>query len=120
MKILKNSVQLMGHLGRDIELTNYETGNKKASVSLATSEYYKNNKGDLVKTTLWHNIIAWGKVAENMSASLTKGTHLALHGKLNYRSYETKGQTKYITEIIVDEFIKLDKQDKEDNTIAEA
>ena len=99
----------MGNLGKEVELRTFSTGMKKASTTLATTEFYKNQKGELVKNTQWHNLIAWGKTAENMGSQLTKGNTIAIHGSIQHRSYEANGQSKQITEILVDEFIKISK-----------
>jgi hypothetical protein len=72
MNQIKNSVQLIGHLGNDVRLTTFDSGAKKAEVSLATTQAYKNAKGELIKDTQWHNIIAWGKTADRMVSSLKK------------------------------------------------
>ncbi|MBK9256395.1 MAG: single-stranded DNA-binding protein [Saprospiraceae bacterium] len=113
MNTLKNSVQLIGNIGRDVEMVNFETGNKKASVTLATSDYYTNNQGEKVKQTEWHNLIAWGKTAELMAQLLRKGSEVAIQGKLTSRSYTDKaGVTRYITEVVVNEFLSLSRADK--------
>lgn len=110
MQVLKNSVHLIGNLGRDVEIRSFESGSKKASLTLATTEYYKNSKGELVKKTQWHNLVAWGKNAEAMAKVLTKGSLVAVAGSLSNRAYtDSSGQTRYITEVLVSEFMKLDK-----------
>jgi single-strand DNA-binding protein len=117
---IKNSVQLIGNIGKDIQLISFDNGNKKASFVLATNDYYTNNKGEKVKQTEWHNLVAWGKTAEFISESLSKGTEVAIQGKLTNRSYEDKeGTTKYITEVVVNEFFKIARSSKADeSTIA--
>jgi single-strand DNA-binding protein len=107
---IKNSVQLVGNLGKDVQLISFDNGNKKASILLATNEHYTNNKGEKVKQTEWYNLVAWGKTAEFMALSLSKGSEIAIQGKLANRTYDDKtGNKKYITEIIVNEFFKLSK-----------
>ena len=107
---LKNSVQLIGNIGKDITLSTFEKGTKKASLVIATNDFYTNNKGEKIKQTEWHSLVAWGKTAELMSESLTKGNEIAIQGKLSSRSYEDKeGVTRYITEVIVNEFYKLNR-----------
>lgn len=107
---LKNSVQLIGNIGKDVILSTFDKGTKKVSLVIATNDYYTNNKGEKIKQTEWHNLIAWGKTAELMAESLTKGNEIAIQGKLSNRSYEDKeGVTRYITEVIVNEFYKLNK-----------
>lgn len=112
---IKNSVQLIGNLGKDVVLTNFDNGNKKATLTVATNEYFVNAKGEKVKQTEWHNLVAWGKTAEAMGETLNKGAEVAVHGKLTSRSYADKdGTTKYITEVIVHDFYKIARQPSEE------
>jgi single-strand DNA-binding protein len=111
---IKNSVQLIGNVGKDVNLVTFDNGNKKISLAIATNEYYTNNKGEKTQNTEWHNIVAWGKTAENMAASLTKGNEVVIQGKLTSRSYTDKdGNNKYITEVVVNEFFKIAKSSRE-------
>jgi single-strand DNA-binding protein len=108
MKSLKNKVTLIGHLGKDVELKEFESGTKMARVSLATNEFFKNSNGEKVQETQWHNVVAWNKVAENLKDLCEKGTEIAVEGKLTYRDWEDKeGQKRYATEVVVSEFMKL-------------
>lgn len=110
MKSIRNSIQLMGHLGKDPELKSFDNNSKLVKFSLATNEKYKNKDGELVEETQWHNIVAWGKLAENMNSILKKGNEITVKGKLTHRSYDdANGVTKYISEIVVNEFVKLTK-----------
>ena len=105
---IKNSVQLTGNIGKEVNLISFDNGNKKATLVLATNESFTNTKGEKVKNTTWHNLIAWGKTAELMAHSIQKGNEVSVHGKLSNRTYTDKdGNTKYITEIIVNEFFKV-------------
>lgn len=107
---IKNSVQLIGNMGKDVQLASFDNGKKKATMVLATNDYFTNNMGEKVKQTEWHNIIAWGKTAEFMAESLKKGSEVAIQGKLSHRSYEDKdGITRYITEVVVNEFYAISK-----------
>ena len=111
MKDLRNRVQLIGNLGMDPEVKSFDGGRKLAKFSVATSQSYTNNKGERVKDTQWHNIIAWGKLAETAEKYLKKGSEVALEGKLVYRTYETKEkQLRYITEIVLNEFMMFSKK----------
>lgn len=108
---IKNTVQLVGNAGRDVTLTSFENGNKKATLLLATNEYYTNKSGEKVKQTDWHKIVAWGKTAEEMASSIQKGSEISVHGKLTNRTYTDKtGATRYITEVVVYDFFKLSKK----------
>lgn len=112
MNTLRNSVQLIGRLGKDVELINLENGGKLAKFSLATSDYYKNNKGEKVEDTQWHNIVVWGSLAEQMSKFLTKGNEVLVKGKLTYGNYSDKeGNTRYTTDIVAKEFFKITKME---------
>ena len=108
MSNLRNSVQLIGRLGKNPEVKQLESGRYVANVTIATNDIYKNAKGEKVIETQWHNLVAWGKNAENFQKILTKGDEVAIQGKLTHRSYEDKdGVTRYVTEVVVNEFVKL-------------
>ena len=106
MSTLKNSVQLMGHLGQDPEVVNLDSGKKLVKFSLATNDYYTKKDGEKVTSTDWHNIVAWGKTADIIEKYVTKGREVIVRGKLSSRSYETKeGEKRYITEVVCDEVV---------------
>ena len=108
MTALRNKVQLIGHLGNDPEITNLESGKKKARLTLATNETYKNDKGEKVTDTQWHHVVAFGKTAELIEKYVNKGKEIAVEGKLNHRSYEDKnGEKKFFTEVVVNELLLL-------------
>lgn len=112
MNGLKNKVQLIGNLGNKPEVRTLESGTKLARFSIATDESYKNAKGDKVKETLWHNLIAWGKVADHAEKYLDKGSKVAIEGKLIHRSYNDKeGNKKYVSEVQVNEVLMLDNKE---------
>ncbi len=108
MYALKNKVQLIGNLGNAPEIKNTENGKKLARFSIATNENYRNAKGEKVTETTWHNLIAWGKVADLAEKFLLKGTEVVIEGKLINRSYTDKdGNKKYISEVQVNELLLL-------------
>jgi single-strand DNA-binding protein len=108
MYALKNKVQLIGNLGSAPEVKTTENGKKLATFSIATSESYRNAKGEKVTDTQWHRVVAWGKVAEIAEKYLEKGKEVAIEGKLINRSYNDKdGNKKYITEVLVSELLLL-------------
>ena len=114
MNSLKNTVQLIGNLGKSVDLKTFDNGTKLARFTVATNEYYKNNKGEKTQDTQWHNVIAWGNLAENISKTLDKGNEVLVKGKLVHRSYEDKdGSTRYASEVVVQEFIKMSKKIEE-------
>ena len=101
MNTLKNNVQLAGNVGKAPEILILNSGKKLAKFSIATRETYTNQLGEKVTSTQWHNIIAWGKVAEMIEKEVPKGREVEIEGKLNSRSYEDKnGNRKYVTEVV--------------------
>ena len=110
MSTLRNKVQLIGNLGSNPEIIALDSGKKLAKFTIATNESYKNNEGEKVTDTQWHNIVAWGKTAEIVENYLVKGKQVAVEGKLTHRSYETKdGEKRYITEVRCNELLMLGK-----------
>ena len=108
MNALRNKVQLIGNLGNAPEVRNTESGKKLVRFSIATNESYRNAKGEKVTETQWHNLIAWGKVAEIAEKYLAKGTEVAIEGKLMNNNYTDKdGNKRYSTEIQVHELLLL-------------
>lgn len=108
MKNLRNSVMLIGRLGKDPEVKKLASGKSMTSFPLATSEQYRNAEGEKTENTQWHNIVAWGKQAEIASTYLKKGEEVAIEGKLVHRSYiNSNGEKKYITEINLNELLML-------------
>ncbi len=106
-----NKVILVGNLGKDPEMTTFDSGVKKTVFSLATSESYKAKDGSKVDQTEWHNIVLWGSLAEIAEKYLHKGSKIYLEGKLRYRSYDDKdGIKRYITDIQGDTFTMLDSK----------
>lgn len=105
-----NKVTLIGNLGKEPEIKTLEGDIKVAKFSLATSESYKDKSGNLQTETEWHNIVAWRKIADLAEKYLCKGSAIYLEGKLKTRSYEDKeGNRRYVTEIIAESFLMLDK-----------
>jgi len=108
MYALKNKVQLIGNLGNNPEIKTLDGGKKMAKFSIATNESYRNTNGEKVTETQWHNLIAWGKLAEIIEKYIIKGSEVAVEGKLTYRTYNDKdGNKKYFTEIQVNELLML-------------
>lgn len=108
MNNLKNRVQLIGNLGMNPEIKILDSGKKLAKFSIATNESYKNDKGEKIENTQWHNLISWGKTADIIEKYVQKGNEVAIEGKLTNRSYDDKdGKKRYITEIVVNEILML-------------
>lgn len=111
MSTLRNSVQLIGNLGRAPEVKTFDGGNTLVNFSLATSDFYTSKTGEKVQETQWHNVVAWGKLASVAEKILDKGTEVVVRGKLIYRSYEDKDGNKRINpEIVADEIQVLSRK----------
>ena len=110
MNAMKNTVQLIGHVGQDPEIKNLDGGKKVANITLATNEVYYKENGDKVEQTEWHRLAAWGKTADIIEKYVTKGIQIGIEGKLTHRSYDDKnGEKRYITEVVVNEVLLLGK-----------
>ncbi len=106
MSTLRNSVRLIGRVGNNPEVKNFDGGKKVATLTLATNEVYYNDKNEKVENTQWHNLVAWGKVAEIIEKFVEKGKEIAIEGKLTYRTYDDKeGNKRYVTEIVINEIV---------------
>ncbi|MBL4652404.1 MAG: single-stranded DNA-binding protein [Flavobacteriales bacterium] len=116
-----NKVILVGNLGKDPEVRHFENGGSVASFPLATTESYKNKEtGERVTMpTDWHNISirrpGLAKVAETY---LKKGQQIYVEGKLRTRTYEKDGSTRYITEVVLDDFTMLSSKGDNNNSTA--
>lgn len=104
-KPIRNRVQLMGNLGKDPELREFDGGKKKARFSLATNERFAYGEGQFKEDTQWHGVVAWGKLAAQAAEQLRKGSRIALEGRLVHGSYDGKdGQKRYFTEVVMTSF----------------
>lgn len=106
-----NKVILIGRLGKDPEITTFESGNKKMSVTLATTERYRDRDNNWVDQTEWHNLIAWGNLANDIAEkkrNYAKGDMMYVEGRLRTRQYtDNQGINRYVTEIQVDKLMQL-------------
>ena len=108
MNTLRNSVKLIGRIGQDPEVRTLDKGSKVASFSLATEDNYIDKDGNKQKQTQWHNLIAWGKLAERAEKYLKKGKEIAIDGRITYRNWEDKNGVKHTTtEIVASEILMV-------------
>ncbi len=104
-----NKVILVGNLGQDPELRYTPGGTAVCNMRLATNEVYRDAEGNLVERTEWHNLVAWGRLAEICNQYLRKGSKVYVEGSLQTRSWEDReGNTRYTTEIKIREMVMLD------------
>ena len=105
-----NRVTLIGNLGKDPELKTLEGCVSVAKFSLATSETFTTQNGERKTDTVWHNIVLWRGLADLAAKYLHKGSLVCMEGKITYRHYDDKeGQRHYVTEIVADNLVMLDK-----------
>jgi single-strand DNA-binding protein len=106
-----NKVILVGNVGKDPVVRYFDKGVAKATFPLATSETYTNQQGETITSTEWHNIVLWRALAEVAEKTIKKGTQVYIVGKIKTRSYVDKdGNNKYITEILADTMLVLEKK----------
>ncbi|HAM10749.1 MAG TPA: single-stranded DNA-binding protein [Bacteroidales bacterium] len=106
-----NKVILVGNVGKDPVVRYFDKGVAKATFPLATSETYTNQQGETITSTEWHNIVLWRSLAEVAEKTVKKGAQLYIVGKIKTRSYVDKdGVNKYITEILADALLLLEKK----------
>ncbi len=116
-----NKVILVGNVGKDPVIRYFDKGVAKASFPLATSETYTNQQGETITSTEWHNIVLWRALAEVAEKTVKKGSQLYIIGKIKTRSYVDKdGVNKYITEILADTLLLLDKKQQAGYTSAQS
>ena len=118
-KNVVNKVSIAGNLGAapvEIKITN---GKQKTRFSVATNRYFKNKEGVWQSETTWHNVVAWGKLAEYAMTQLGKGAPVQVEGRLNYRMYtDSTGTDKFITEIIAGKIVTVPNNKEEVNAKA--
>ena len=99
-----NKAILIGNLTRDPELKAIASGNKVCTFSIATNRTYKDANGTRQEKTDYHNIVVWGKTAENVATYMKKGSQILVEGRMETRSWDDAATNtkKYRTEIIAD------------------
>lgn len=110
-----NKVILIGRLGKDPDVRTFEGGVKKATFTMATSEFRKDKDGNRTELTEWHNIVCWRNLAETAEKYLNKGKMIYVEGKLRTRSWEDNGIKHYITEIEASTFTMLESRSASEN-----
>ena len=98
-----NKVLLIGNVGKDPEVRHLESGAAVATITLATSERYRDRNGETRELTEWHTIIAWRQLADLAENFIRKGSQIFVEGKIRSRSWDDQnGQKRYVTEIQAD------------------
>lgn len=112
-----NKVQLIGRLGKDVELRYTQSGTAVASFSLATGRQWKDSSGEKQEETTWFNVVAWDKLGEICNNYMNKGSRVYIEGRLQTRKWQDNdGNDRYTTEIVASDVILLDSKNGNDNT----
>ncbi|MCP4569060.1 MAG: single-stranded DNA-binding protein [FCB group bacterium] len=107
-----NKVIIVGNLGKDPEIRYTQSGTAVANFTVATSERWKDkNTGEMQESTEWHRIVAWGRLGEVCGEYLSKGRQVYIEGKLQTKSWEKDGVTRYTTEVVAREMKMLGNKD---------
>ena len=107
-----NRVTLIGNCGKEPEYKQLEDGTPVAKIALATTEMFRLKNGETQSRTDWHTIILWRGLAGLAKEYVRKGSLLYVEGKLRNRQYDKEGVKKYVTEIVAEQVILLDKKTK--------
>ncbi|MBO6525152.1 MAG: single-stranded DNA-binding protein [Balneolaceae bacterium] len=106
-----NKVMLIGRLGQDPEVRYTQSNTAVATLSVATSERYKDGNGEYQEKTEWHRVVAWGRLAEICQQYLHKGSLVYIEGPLQTRQWEdNQGQKRYTTEVKALQMTMLDSK----------
>lgn len=107
-----NKVILVGRLGKDPEIRSTPQGTSVVRFTVATDERFTDRAGEKQERTEWHNITAWGKLAEICGQYLKKGKLVYIEGSIRTDSWDDKesGQKKYRTEIVANTMKMLDRR----------
>lgn len=109
-----NKVMIIGRLGTDPEMRYTPGGNPVTTFRVAAGRQWKDSQGEMHDETEWFNVVAWNKLAEICNNQLAKGVRVYLEGRLQTRSWEDQqsGQTRYKTEVVVNDMIILDTREQ--------
>ncbi len=99
-----NKATIYGNLTRDPEQRALPNGNQVVSFAVATNRTYTDKDGKKQDQTEFHDVVAFGKLAEVMGQWLKKGRPVYIEGRLQTRSWEQDGVKRYRTEIVADNF----------------
>lgn len=106
MMNIRNHVQLVGRVGANPQIHNFDGGKKLARFSIAVTDTYTTKNGERVTDVQWHQVVAWNNLANIAEKILSKGVQVTVDGKLTNRSYMGKdGSKRTATEILANELL---------------
>ncbi len=116
-----NKVQIIGRLGKDVEMRYTQTGKAVSTFSVASGRSWKNAEGETQDETEWFNVVAWDKLGEICNQYLNKGSRVYIEGRLATRSWEgDDGVKHYRTEVVAADMIMLDSKNSSNGDSAPA
>lgn len=105
-----NRVLLIGYVGQHLASTKSEKGNHRVGIRMATHYDYKDEKGNKVDRTVWHDVVAWDGTAAYAERSFVKGSKIMVEGMIDYRQFKKRdGKMFYRTEIKALSLMNLDR-----------
>ena len=107
-----NRVILVGNAGGDPDLRETTTGTPVAHLSLATNRMFRKN-GETQKRTDWHRLTFWGRGAETVEKYIRRGSRIYVAGHLEYGSFERDGVAIPTVDVVVEDFVMLDRREEE-------
>jgi single-strand DNA-binding protein len=98
-----NKVMIIGNLGADPEMRYTANGHPVTTFRVATSRRFTDSSGERREETEWFRVVAWARLAELCAQYLQKGRQVYVEGRMQTRSWEQDGQTRYMTELVAEE-----------------
>lgn len=105
-----NHVELLGNLIHDPELRKTTKGTSVCAFRIATNRRWQDGQGKIQEDTAYHQILAWGTLAEQCANLLKKGSSVFVSGRISYREYTKDDEKRQVTEIVIENMILLDKK----------
>ena len=106
----QNKVQLIGYVGNEPQVKLLFNGSKMTTLRVATNHFTKTSEGETIKSTAWHQVVAWDTKADLAQQNFCQGSHILIEGYLAYRNFvDSTGITRQVTEIHALHFLNLDR-----------
>lgn len=105
-----NRVLLIGYVGNHLASQKLDNGGKRVGIRMATHYDYKDEKGERIDNTVWHDVVAWDSTAEFAERQFVKGSKIMVEGMIEYRVFKNKeGSIRYLTQIKATSLMNLDR-----------
>lgn len=105
-----NRVLLIGYVGQELVTLKLRNGCTRVAIRMATHYSHKNQEGERIDHTVWHDVVAWNGTAQYAERSFVKGSKIMVDGSIEYKTYpDSTGHTRYITQIKAHSLMNLDR-----------